>query len=194
MGNTFLGEIKPFAGRYAPSGWVECNGATLRIAEFQALFSLIGTQFGGSVSQGYFNVPDMRGRVTVGTGQGAGLSPWVMNDLRGAESVALTVDQIPNHTHTVSTEFAPYGTHTGNFTSAPTANTSYPSRLLDLTNPAKVQTYNVYAKAATVQRDTWLSDAALGMTGGIAAHENRQPVLAVRFAINATEGVYPDFD
>ncbi len=121
MGDTFVGEIKPFAGSYVPAGWIECDGRQLQIQQYQLLFAIISTQFGGNIQQGYFNVPDLRGRVTVGAGQGTGLSPWPVNGKAGAESVTLTSSQIPSHHHTISTNFGPYATNAASFTNTPVA-------------------------------------------------------------------------
>ncbi len=128
---------------------------------------------------------------------GTQLSSWSVNDLRGAERVVLTVGQIPIHTHKISTEFAAYDTHVSNFTRAPTAGISYPSRLMAPTDATTANTYAAYAKAATAKPDTYLAEAALSEALGVEAnggHENRQPVLAMRFAINAIDGFYPPFD
>src|SRR5688572_23216314 len=99
MGEPFVGEIRMFAGNFAPAGWAFCNGATLPIAENDTLFTLIGTTYGGD-GQETFNLPDLQGRVPVHQGQGPGISQnYTIGEKAGVESVTLTVQQIPIHSH-----------------------------------------------------------------------------------------------
>src|SRR5690606_20667620 len=90
----YIGEIRMFAGNYAPQNWALCNGATLSIAEYQELFSLIGTTYGGD-GQTTFNLPDFRGRIPVHTS-----SNYPLGQKSGTENVTLLTDQLPAHTHT----------------------------------------------------------------------------------------------
>src|SRR5271166_5833783 len=100
MADPFLGEIRIFGGTFAPLGWAFCQGQLLPIAQNTALFSLLGTTYGGDgVSN--FALPDLRGRVPMGMGQGPGLSPYVQGQMGGAESVTLTTQQMPPHSHSV---------------------------------------------------------------------------------------------
>jgi len=103
-----LGEVSLFAGNYAPDGYAFCNGQMLPIAQNQALFNLVGTTYGGD-GQTTFALPDLRGRVGVGMGTGVGLSPRLLGERNGAETVTLTTAQLPAHTHTLP----PPGTVTG---------------------------------------------------------------------------------
>jgi len=98
--NPFIGEIELFSFQYAPSGWAQCNGQLMSIDENSALFSLIGTTYGGD-GQTTFGLPDLRGRIPVGQGQGPGLSYKVLGEAGGSEGVYLTVSQLPAHTHPV---------------------------------------------------------------------------------------------
>lgn len=194
MGDTFIGEIRPFAGTYAPRGWIVCDGRKLAIRDFQVLFAIIGLQFGGNIQQGYFNIPDMRGRVAVGVGQGSGLSRWNVNYMAGTEAVTLTLSQIPVHKHTVSTNFGGYKTYAANFTDKPAANFSYVSRYLVPTSATTANTYNAYGPAGSQADATTMSPDMLAPAGTYGPHENRQPVLALQFAINASDGSYPEFN
>src|SRR6478672_10112699 len=99
MSEPFLAEIIMFAGNFAPRGWAFCQGQILSIAQNTALFSLLGTTYGGN-GQTTFALPDLRGRVPVGTGQGPGLSNYDLGQVSGSESVTLTVSQMPAHNHT----------------------------------------------------------------------------------------------
>src|SRR5947209_8060302 len=101
MSQPFLGMIILFCGNFAPRGYALCNGQLLAIAQNTALFSLLGTYFGGN-GQTTFALPDLRGRVPVGTGQGPGLSNHDLGQLSGSEHVTLTTDQMPSHTHVVT--------------------------------------------------------------------------------------------
>lgn len=97
--NPYIGEVRLFAGNFAPAGWAFCDGSLLPISENNALFVLIGTTYGGD-GQSTFAVPDLRGRVPMGTGQGAGLSNRVLGEKAGQEAVTLTTANMPSHTHT----------------------------------------------------------------------------------------------
>lgn len=96
----YLGEIKMFAGTYAPAGWVYCWGQMLNITQYQSLYAIVGVQFGGD-GQTTFGVPDLRGRVPVGAGTGPGLTPRLPGQMGGQEHVTLAETQIPQHTHNV---------------------------------------------------------------------------------------------
>jgi microcystin-dependent protein len=94
----YVGEIRIFAGNFAPAGWLFCDGSLLPISENETLFSLIGTTYGGD-GQSTFALPDLRGRIPVGTGQGAGTSNRILGENGGTESVALTTNNVPAHNH-----------------------------------------------------------------------------------------------
>jgi microcystin-dependent protein len=96
-----LGEIRGFAGNFAPRNWNYCDGTLLSCANFAALFSILGTIYGGNGNTN-FALPDLRGRIPVGQGQGPGLSNWTLGDTVGAENVALTMATMPAHTHTAA--------------------------------------------------------------------------------------------
>src|SRR5207302_5087041 len=97
MGSPYVGEIRMFAGNFAPAGWAFCNGATLAIAENDVLFQLIGTTYGGD-GQNTFNLPDLQSRVPVHMGTGGG-SSYIIGQSAGVEQVTLTTSQIPAHSH-----------------------------------------------------------------------------------------------
>lgn len=98
----FLGEVKLFAGNYAPVGWAFCEGQELAINQNQALFAVLGIQYGGDGAT-YFNLPDLRGRVPVGAGTGNGLQTRYQGQFIGTETVTLTTQNLPSHTHTATT-------------------------------------------------------------------------------------------
>lgn len=179
MSQPFIGEIILFGGNFAPRGWAFCNGQILSIAQNTALFSILGTTYGGN-GQTTFALPDLRGRVPVSAGQGPGLSPYSLGQQSGSETVTLTVQQMPAHNHPVNadgtngTAVSPAGgnlaqTATGTGKSAVTSNT-----------------YTTGAPAAPVQ----LNPTTIGPQGGSQPHNNLQPLLALNYII-ALEGVYP---
>lgn len=105
--DPFLGEIRLFAGNFAPRGWALCEGQLLAVSQYDALFSILGTTYGGD-GETTFALPDLRGRVPVHPGTGPGLSPWQLGQKRGAETTTLTVAQLPTHSHAVIPEPATF--------------------------------------------------------------------------------------
>src|SRR5512138_1946918 len=98
MAQPYVGELRMFAGNFAPAGWLFCEGQLLPISEYETLFNLIGTTYGGD-GQSTFALPDLQSRVPIHMGQGPGLSSYVIGEAGGTEAVTLTVQQIPNHGH-----------------------------------------------------------------------------------------------
>ncbi len=101
--NAYLGEIKCFAGNFAPLNWFICNGQELNISAYSSLFSILGTQYGGDGIT-TFALPDLRGRSPLGAGAGPGLTTRYAGDKVGTETVALTTHEIPNHLHTITNQ------------------------------------------------------------------------------------------
>lgn len=165
----FIGTVMLFGGNFAPLNWVFCHGQSLSISEYEALFTLIGTTYGGN-GQSTFNVPDLRGRVPIHFGSGAGLSPRVIGELGGTETVTLNVNQIPAHTHTVGVTSAP-------------ATTGVPSNAVTLAM-APIDMYSAQAANGTLHPQT------INTVGGIQPHENMQPYLALNYVI-AAYGIFP---
>src|ERR1044072_7289766 len=95
---NYMGEIRAFAGNYAPAGWALCDGSLLSISENQTLYALLGTTYGGD-GVNDFGLPDLRGRVVVNNGQGPGLSNYILGMQGGAETVVITQATLPAHTH-----------------------------------------------------------------------------------------------
>ena len=170
MGQPYVGEIRMFAGNFAPAGWAFCAGQLLSIAENDTLFTLIGTTYGGD-GQSTFALPDLRGRIPIHQGQGPGLSSHTIGESSGSENVTLTVNQMPTHPH------AFMGT-SSNASAANPANAvvAAPSTI-DLYRPATVPGTNLAANA-------------LGTVGGSQPHDNLQPYLCVSFIISLF-GIFP---
>ena len=167
---TFLGEIRMFAGNFAPTGWAFCQGQLLPIAQNQALFSLLGTTYGGD-GRTSFALPDLRGRVPVGFGQGPGLSNRVIGDQFGSELVTLNINQMPSHNHTVNAVTTE-------------GNQNLPTNSLPANTKALDKEYSD-ANANTTMKATMVNP-----TGGNQPFGVSQPSLGVNFII-ALQGIYP---
>ena len=166
MSEPFLAEIVMFAGTFAPRGWAFCNGQILPIAQNTALFSLLGTTFGGN-GQTTFALPDLRGRVPVHPGQGPGLPNVTLGESAGASTRTLTIDQLPAHGHLAGvTQGAQAGTRPAG--AVPSAGGAYaPASDGSTFNPAFIQP-----------------------TGGSQPFDLHQPYLGINFII-ALQGIFP---
>jgi microcystin-dependent protein len=176
MSQPFLGEIKMVGFNFAPRGYAFCNGQILPIAQNAALFSLLGTMFGGN-GQSTFGLPDMRSRIPVHQGQGTGLSNYVMGEVTGSENVTLNVTQMPAHTHAATVNCQSPMT-------ARSAGTDPTGNFMTVTDGANIYapgTSNAQMNATTVTN---------AVQGGSQPHQNIQPVLCVNFII-ALEGIFP---
>lgn len=169
MGTPFIGEIRMFAGDYAPDGWHFCDGSQLAISDYETLFSLIGTTYGGD-GQTNFAVPDLRGRVPVHMGQLAGGSNYVLGMLGGVEQVMLINAQIPPHNHAVQ------GTPANGTQRSPQGNVLASSTV---SRPYAVET-----------PDTPFAPGTIGISGRTEPHDNLQPYLCINFIISLS-GIYP---
>lgn len=170
MSEPFVGQIIPVAFNFAPIGWVLCDGRTLPINEYSALYQLIGTTYGGD-GQTSFAVPDLRSRCAIGMGQGAGLQPYLQGQASGTESVTLNSSQIAAHTHTLS--------------AAATVTDSTPTTAMVLGTPADEDIYATSGTTTTLSRGSVSSAVGNGLP-----HENRQPYQAVNY-IMAFSGIFP---
>lgn len=163
MADAFIGEIKIFAGFYAPVGWALCDGSLLPISRFSALFDLIGTSFGGD-GQTQFALPDLRGRMPVHIGHGSGLSNRKLGDSGGAEEVTLSVAQLPKHKHTPNAYFGngDWNSCARNYWSKSVSTTQF---------------------AAPTENTVAMNSRALATVGENKPHENMPPFLAFNFII-----------
>lgn len=175
MSEPFIGEIRMFAGNFAPRGWAFCQGQILSIAQNTALFSILGTTYGGN-GQTTFALPDLRGRAPMQPGQGPGLSSRTLGEQGGSENVTLLITQMPAHNHTVNANGSP-----GNG-SVPTG-----SVWAEVVNPADNALMGAYTNAAP---NTTMSANAIGTAGGSQPHNNMSPFTCVNFII-ALQGIYP---
>jgi microcystin-dependent protein len=175
MGTPFLGEIKICAFNFAPKGWAQCNGQFLPINQNQALFSLLGTNYGGN-GQTTFALPDLRSRVAMHMGNG-----HIVGERGGQEAHTLTSNELPQHIHIASGR-AEQAALVGGAIPAPTKSLAQGAAA---TNP--ISNVNFYGTGAT---NIAMSPAAITNTGGSQAHENRQPYLVLNECM-ALVGVFP---
>jgi len=173
MAGPYVGEIRMFAGNFAPAGWALCQGQLMPISENETLFNLIGTTYGGD-GQSTFALPDLQGRVPVHQGTFAGQS-FVIGEKTGTESVTLTTSQIPSHNHLLN------ATGAGPVQSPVNA---VPAVALSQNQPGVM----VYGPAANI--DTQLPANTLQPSGGSQPHDNMQPFLCINFIISLF-GVFP---
>jgi microcystin-dependent protein len=172
MSEPFLGEIRLFAGNFAPVGWNFCDGTLLPISENDALFNLIGTTYGGD-GVSTFAVPDFRGRVAVGQGAGPGLTPRTMGESYGTETVTLTTQQIPTHSHSFLT------------TTGAASNPSAAAALF-----ANTGGDNLYVQNPSSPQPQALGQQAVMNAGQSQPHNNIMSSVGMNYII-ATEGIYP---
>jgi microcystin-dependent protein len=179
MADPFLGQIFMFGGNFAPRGWALCNGQLLAIASNTALFSILGTTYGGD-GVTTFALPDLRGRAPLHPGQGPGLSSYVLGEVGGVESVTLVSTQMPAHNHTA--------TVTINAAASPLSASDDPNNQV----PAGGSGQSVYASVpdGATKMNAAMTTTVVGTAGGSQPHENRQPFLCVNYII-ALEGIFP---
>lgn len=166
MSDQYVGEIRIFAGNFPPQGWAFCDGSLLPIAQYDVLYALIGTTYGGD-GQTNFALPDLRGRVVLNTSQ-----THRMGEKSGAETVQLNLTQVPGHTH------MPQAAATPGDQPSPTGNVW------------AAQANNPFAPSGTGM--VTMNAQAISAVGGSQPHDNMQPYLTVSFII-ATEGIFPNF-
>lgn len=166
----FIGQIAVVAFNYAPIGWAKCEGQLMSISQNSALFALLGTTYGGD-GVTTFRLPDLRGRVPMGDGAGAGLTPRVLGEMSGSETNTLTVAQMPMHSHTVNAS-----TVDGD-QNLPTGNIPANTKGLD----------KEYTASAA---NTTMSPGMIGVSGGSQPVNNMQPYTTLTYII-ATQGIWP---
>jgi microcystin-dependent protein len=174
MSDNYLGEIRLFAFGYAPTGWVACDGSLLSVTANTALYSLLGIQYGGD-GKVNFGVPDLRGRAPVHL---SASGHYIQGKLGGAETVTLTMANVPSHTHSLTAAGVP-------------ATTSRPTSVDILAQPVTSATLStahwIYATPGTLVA---MNPLSLSSVGGNGEHNNMQPFMVLNFCI-ATSGVYP---
>ncbi|HEX7850383.1 MAG TPA: tail fiber protein [Sphingomonas sp.] len=174
MAQPYVAEIKMFGGNFAPRGYALCNGQIVAISQNTALFSLLGTTYGGNGTS-TFALPNMQGRAPVHQGNGAGIDPVSLGEMAGETSVTLNTSNLPQHTHPISGAVIA----SSNPGETPASNTLF-------TNSAPNQLYATSLGTGALN----LASQSITMAGGSQPHNNAQPYLAVTFII-AMEGIFP---
>lgn len=172
MSEPFTGEIRLFGGNFAPEGWQNCDGTLLSISAYNELFMLIGTTYGGD-GQTTFAVPDLRGRVPIGQGTGNGLSPYTFGTSGGQETVTLTTNQLPSHTHAAA--------------AAATGQVASPQGAIFASAQSDQAGVRIYSTNATT---TALAPQSITPAGGSQPHDNIQPFQVIRYII-CVYGIFP---
>ncbi|OQP58795.1 phage tail protein [Niastella populi] len=179
MDENILAEIRLFAGNFAPRNWAFCHGQLLPISQYSALFSLLGAMYGGN-GKSTFALPDLRGRLAIGQGQGPGLTSYVPGESGGTEFVTLGADNLPLHSHSVS------GTVSMEcYAGAGNSDTPHD------TFPAMLEGTDMYATVTNGSvMPAMQHNLTVSATGGTEAINNLQPVLALNYII-CMAGTYP---
>ena len=170
MADPFVAEIRIFPFNFAPHGWAFCDGQLMPISQNTALFSLLGTTYGGD-GKSTFALPDLQGRAPLQQGQGPGLSLYDLGQEDGTETVTLLTSEMPVHNHTLRADTIDLG------------DTNIP-------NPSATFAQSAGGTLYATTSDTQLGVEALGITGGGLPHNNMQPYLTLNFCI-ALQGVFP---
>lgn len=173
MSDPFVAEIRIFGFNYAPRGWAQCNGQMLSIAQNTALFSLLGTTYGGN-GQSTFGLPNLQGQAACASGQGTGLTNRPLGAAFGTTTVTLITTQLPAHNHT----FVPRAPTSGQLVNTPTAGCHL------------ARTYNQRDYTTTGRTDTTFAGQMIGATGSGQAHANQQPYLVMNICI-CLQGIFP---
>ena len=174
---TYIGQILLFAFPRVPTGWQLCDGSLLPISEYDALFSLIGTTYGGD-GQVTFAVPDLRGRVPLHQGQQPGRPMFLLGEMSGSETVTLTVSNLPSHGHPLAASAA---NPPSNPSPAPGTGVGFATTAGSVT---------AYAPNATAALPRMLAQQTVRIAGGNAPHDNMMPTLVMNYCISLY-GVYP---
>jgi microcystin-dependent protein len=177
--DPYLGEIRLFPFNFAPVGWLLCSGQTMSIAQNTALFSLLGTQYGGD-GRSTFGLPNFQGSIAISAGQGPGLSTYVQGQAGGSQTVTLNASQMPAHVHTLPVNASGVGVKT------PT-----PSPSVYLGGGGRGATTDFYVSAADQQSSpVTMAPLAAAVVGGSQPHNNLAPYLVLGYYI-ATQGIFP---
>lgn len=176
-----IGEIRSFSFNYFPQGWLPCNGSEYAVQQYAALYSIIGTHFGGTANTS-FKVPNLSGKILTGAQAGApNHSIWASG---GAETVTLNTAQLPAHAHAVNTV-------TRNKATQSASGVAQPGNTVYLTNAFSIiSNKGIVAYSATANSPVTMNNAAILPAGGGLAHPNMAPFLAMNFCI-CYDGVYP---
>ncbi len=176
--DCFIGSVTLFAGNFAPRGWMSCEGQLVSIAEYTAVFAILGTTYGGD-GQTTFGLPDLRGRAVVSAGQGPGLSNYSLGQTGGVENTTLITLQMPAHSHVVTMRVKP-GSSSSASSPLPTNRVYAPDGGGNL----------AYAPASNASMGSYPATLATTVAGLGTAFESRSPYLAIMYIV-CMEGIFP---
>jgi microcystin-dependent protein len=174
MSNPFVAEIRIFPFNFAPKGWAFCDGQLLVLSQNTALFSLLGTTYGGD-GKTTFALPDLQGAVPLQQGQGPGLSLYDLGEQTGSDTVTLLTSEMPGHTHTMEADFDHFN-----------AKATSPNGAVLVNDSPKL----TFANAPTAPNLQMMNPAMISVAGGSLPHNNLMPYLTLNYCI-ALQGVYP---
>jgi microcystin-dependent protein len=177
MAEAYVGEIRLFAGNYAPEGWFPCDGRQLNVSQYEVLFATIGFLYGGDGSA-KFNLPNLVGRLPIGSGQGPGLSKYLLGQADGSETVALDVSELPTHGHGFNVANLP-------------ATATNPSPSVTFANAPASTSFYIDTAQPTVSPPLNFSAKAVSYSGSGGAHANTMPSMSLMYIICAM-GVFPN--
>ena len=183
MSQPYLGQIEAFPFNFAPKGWQPCQGQLLSISQNQALFALLGTTYGGNGTT-TFALPDLRGRIAMGQGNGSGLTPRVIGEQVGEENHTILLTETPSHNHPVNT--APNASTAENVDTPSSSVALATATGVQGSNPLIINPYIATPPAPTAA----LAPSAITPTSGGQPHSNMMPSLALEFCI-AMSGIFP---
>jgi microcystin-dependent protein len=183
MSEPFVGQVEVFSFNFPPKGWATCSGQLLPINQNQALFSLLGTTYGGN-GQTNFGLPDLRGRVPVGWGQGNGLSNYDLGQKGGEEAHTLITQEMAQHNHSLMADTSVPARNNTNVPSTSVVLGNTVGTLSGSANPFALTIYTSGSPGGTLEQHT------IGFNGGNQGHPNIMPYLALNFCI-ALVGIFP---
>ncbi|MDR3479517.1 MAG: tail fiber protein [Burkholderiaceae bacterium] len=183
---VYLGSIMTFGFNFAPYQWQLCNGQTLAISQYSALFALIGTYYGGNGTS-TFQLPDLQGRMAIGQGNGAGLTPRVIGESSGSENVSILVSNMPTHLHTVTPSFNVSTEVQGNKLAPSATNNVLAGTVAGSANAASIWATSTPAPTIPLGGGSAVNTSQMG--GGVPA-PSMNPYLALNFSI-AMAGLFP---
>ncbi|OZY84694.1 phage tail protein [Cellvibrio mixtus] len=173
MSEAFIGEVRVFGGNFAPVNWHLCDGSLLPISQYEALFALIGTVYGGN-GVNTFGIPDLRGRLPVGQGQGLGLTNRIIGQSFGSESVSLVTNQLPAHNHAFNA----------------TTDTAVAPSPANGVFATQTDGDKIYVAANGTNQPAVLAANSVVQTGGSQPHDNIMPSLGISYII-CLNGIFP---
>ncbi len=191
MADSYYGEIQIFAFDYPPYDWQYCNGQPVNVQQNPALFSLIQLYYGGNYQNNVFNLPDLRSRVAIGQGNGPGLTPRIIGQNGGSESTAMTINQMPSHTHQLQGMGGPLRASSQPGTQAnPTTTVNTLAGFTEAGLQATNNAYNNGPLDTSLNMGISAMTGAVGNTGQGTAFSTMQPTLGLNYCI-CVSGYYP---